>query len=176
MNGFTIRQLHSGDAAAYRALRLRGLREDPTAFARSYEDERDVALDEFARRLDDRNTCVYGAHTDDEAAALVGLAGLFREPQKRFAHKVTVWGVYVAPEHRRGGVARALVRECVRRAFTMPGVRQAHLGVNAANAAASTLYASLGFVPFGLERGYMIVDGAVQDEVHMALFRTEADQ
>jgi RimJ/RimL family protein N-acetyltransferase len=176
MHGFTIRQLHSGDAAAYRALRLRGLREDPTAFARSYDDEREVALEEFARRLDDRNTCVYGAHTDDEAAALVGLAGLFRESQTRFAHKVTVWGVYVAPEHRRGGVARALVSECVRRAFTMPGVRQAHLGVNASNIAASALYTSLGFAPFGLERGYMIVDGAVQDEVHMALFRPQPDQ
>ena len=176
MHGFTIRQLHSGDAAAYRALRLRGLREDPTAFARSYEDEREVALEEFASRLDDRNTCVYGAHTDDEAAALVGLAGLFREAQARFAHKVTVWGVYVAPEHRRGGVARALVSECVRRAFVMPGVRQAHLSVNASNASASALYTSLGFAPFGLERAYMIVDGVAQDEVHMALFRPQPDQ
>ncbi|MFO0609196.1 MAG: GNAT family protein [Polyangiales bacterium] len=171
MSRHTIRQLHGGDAAAYRALRLRGLRDDPTAFARSYEDEREVGVEEFARRLDGPNTCVFGAHPRGEPEALAGIAGITREPQARFAHKVVVWGVYVAPEHRGGGVARALVTECVRRAFAMPGVRQAQLRVNAANAAANALYASLGFAPFGVERASMIVDGVAQDEVHMALFR-----
>lgn len=173
MATFTVRQLHGADAAAFRTLRLRGLREDPTAFARSYDDERGLPLSDFARRLDGGDgATVLGAFDDaSDVETLVGLAGIFREPQARFAHKVVVWGVYVAPEHRRRGIARALVSECVRRAFALPGVRQAHLGVNAANTAAKSLYESLGFAAFGVERGYMIVDGAVQDEVHMALFR-----
>lgn len=38
---------------------------------------------------------------------------------------------------------------------------------NAANDAALALYTAVGFEPFGVERGFMLVDGVLQDEVHM---------
>jgi RimJ/RimL family protein N-acetyltransferase len=50
----------------------------------------------------------------------------------------------------------------------MPGVQQVNLGVNAANSAAIALYESLGFQAFGIERGFMQVDGELHDEVHMS--------
>lgn len=52
----------------------------------------------------------------------------------------------------------------------MPGVRQINLGVNAANFAALAFYESCGFKPFGLERGFMMLDGELHDEVHMVHF------
>jgi RimJ/RimL family protein N-acetyltransferase len=50
----------------------------------------------------------------------------------------------------------------------MPGLTQINLSVNSANAAALALYEGLGFSSFGLERGYLQVDGVLHDEIHMA--------
>jgi RimJ/RimL family protein N-acetyltransferase len=41
------------------------------------------------------------------------------------------------------------------------------LGVNTENTAAIALYESLGFETFGVERGFMLVDGVLHDELHM---------
>lgn len=49
----------------------------------------------------------------------------------------------------------------------MTGVRQVNLGVNAANVEAIALYEALGFAPFGLERGFMLLDGELHDEILM---------
>ena len=55
----------------------------------------------------------------------------------------------------------------IARASRMQGVRQVNLGVNAVNAPAIRLYESLGFTSFGVERGFMSLDGELYDEVHM---------
>jgi RimJ/RimL family protein N-acetyltransferase len=161
MSATQIRLLVPADTDAYRALRLRGLHECPTAFASS-PDEDD------GHRLDDST---FGAFRD---GALVGVAGVAREAMRKLAHKALLWGVYVAPEQRRGGVARALVTHALAHAFAMPGVRQVNLSVNAANLPAIALYEALGFRPFGIERGYLQIDGVLHDEMHMTLSRPQA--
>jgi RimJ/RimL family protein N-acetyltransferase len=50
----------------------------------------------------------------------------------------------------------------------MPNLLKVTLGVNTENTAAIALYRSEGFEPFGLERGFMLVDGTLHDELHMA--------
>jgi ribosomal protein S18 acetylase RimI-like enzyme len=82
--------------------------------------------------------------------------------------------MYVLPEARRGGVGRKLVDEALRQGFALPGLRQVLLGVNAANAPALALYTAAGFTAFGLERGCMIVDGVLEDEIHMVCVRPGA--
>jgi hypothetical protein len=46
-----IRFLTSKDVVAYRELRLQALRESPTAFASSFEQEACLSVDDFAKRL-----------------------------------------------------------------------------------------------------------------------------
>ncbi len=93
-----IRALAPSDAAAFQALRLRGLRECPEAFASSYEEEVDTPLVEIEKRLQPKNdSAVFGAFKDSELLALVGLQ---REGMAKLAHKSFIWGVYVAPEAR----------------------------------------------------------------------------
>ncbi len=160
-----LRILQAGDAAAFTALRLTALRECPTAFSSSYEEECDIPLEQAAERLaPDEDRAVFGAFDGD---LLVGTLGLYRENRRKLAHKAVIWGVYLAPAYRGRGVARRLLERALAHAAAMPNLLKLTLGVNTANAAAVALYESAGFEPFGLERGFMLVDGVLHDELHM---------
>lgn len=164
-----IRPLVPTDAPAFQALRLRGLREAPTAFASSYEDECDTPDSAVAERMaGNQDGFLLGAY---DGASLVGVVGMQRERHSKLAHKMLLWGMYVAPEARGRGVGRQLVEEALRQAFALPGIRQVNLGVHSENAPALALYVAAGFTSFGVERGGMLVDGVLQDEVHMVCVR-----
>jgi RimJ/RimL family protein N-acetyltransferase len=161
-----IRTLQSGDVDLFRAVRLRALRECPTAFSSSYEEECDLPVARLAERLaptDDH--AVFGAFED---GALIGTVGIQRERHRKLAHKALIWGVYVVPAFRRRGVGRRLLEHALAHAATMPRLLRVTLGANASNPASVALYQSVGFEPFGLERGFMLVDGVLHDEIHMA--------
>lgn len=160
-----VRLLGPGDASAFQALRLEGLRDCPSAFSSSYEEEVDIPLSTVAERLAARpDRCVLGALNGPD---LLGVVGLRREEMRKLAHKALIWGMYVTPSARRAGVGRALVAAALERAGAMPGLRQVYLGVNAQNVAALALYEAMGFASFGVERGFMLLDGELHDEVHM---------
>ncbi len=160
-----IRDLVSEDARAFQALRLAALRECPSAFASSYEEEHQTPIAVLAERLVAKgDRCVLGAWLESD---LVGMLGLQREEMRKLAHKAFIWGMYVAPSARRRGVGRQLIDRALSRAASMTGVRQVNLGVNAANFEAIALYESAGFTSFGVERGFMLLDGQLHDEIHM---------
>ena len=160
-----IRELGAADAEAFQTLRLAALREHPAAFASSYEEELETPMAEVAQRLiSTPESCVLGAWLD---SALVGMLGLQREQMRKLSHKAFIWGMYVEPVARRHGVGKRLLAHAVTRAAAMPGVRQINLGVNAANVEAIALYKSAGFTSFGIEHGFMLLDGVLQDEIHM---------
>ncbi|MFY7973066.1 MAG: GNAT family N-acetyltransferase [Rubrivivax sp.] len=164
-----IRSLDAHDAAAYQALRLQGLRECPEAFASSSEEEEPLPLDTVAERLRPRAEAIvlggFAARPDGEA--LVGIVGLGRETMRKLAHKGWIWGVYVAPEARRDGLAGRLLQHALGHAATAWGLRQVNLGVNTRNAAAQALYRKLGFESYGLERGFLLLNGELHDEHQM---------
>ncbi len=160
-----VRQLDSNDAAVFQELRLDGLHAEPTAFASSYEEECDRSLPEVASRLvADNMGAVFGAFRDSE---LVGITGVRREEHSKLSHKAFLWGVFVNLESRQQGVGRKLVAAALDFGFKTLNVRQINLGVNAANVPAISLYESLGFKSFGLERGFLMVDGVLHDEIMM---------
>jgi ribosomal protein S18 acetylase RimI-like enzyme len=160
-----IRALAPSDAHAFQSLRLRGLLECPTAFASSFDEEVGTPITEVEKRLQPRpDSVIFGAFEGSELCALVGLQ---RESMAKLAHKSFIWGVYVAPENRGRGVGDALLRHALSHAAKVLRTRQVNLGVNTKNFAAATLYKKLGFIQYGLERGYLLVDGVLQDEYQM---------
>lgn len=162
----TIRRLERDDVEAFREIRLRGLKEEPTAFAMSFDEEAAEDADVVAARLaPSADRLVLGAFLGD---ALVGVVGLAREAERKRRHVALLWGMYVIPEGRGEGVGRRLVEEALAEARGMDGVRQVNLSVNARNAPALSLYVAAGFAAFGVERAYLVVDGEEHDEVHMA--------
>ena len=162
-----VRKLGPADAESFQSLRLQALREDPIAFASSYEDERDTPLDTVARRLvpgDDR--AIVGAF---DRGQLVGLAAWHREEMRKMHHKGFVWGVYVRQSHRGRGLGRRLLEAVIAMARRSPGILVLNLTAYADNHAAIALYESLGFVIYGREQAALCVDGTLHDDVHMAL-------
>ena len=160
-----IRALAPPDTTAFHALRLQGLLECPEAFASSFEEEVDTPVSELEKRLQPKNdSAIFGGFQGAELCALVGLQ---REGMAKLAHKSFIWGVYVAPEARAAGVGTQIMNYALRHAAIVLGTSQVNLGVNTMNTAAVALYKKLGFVEYGLERGYLLVGGVLQDEYQM---------
>lgn len=160
-----IRLLTGADASACRKLRLEGLRDSPNAFASHYDDEVTIPVESVAERLEPTaDNAILGAFDD---ASLVGMVGIRREARKNLRHKALLWGMYVTPAFRGRGVGRELLKLVLERAAGMSALRQVNLCVNTENASAIAMYRAAGFETFGVERAFLIVNGAPQDLIHM---------
>jgi ribosomal protein S18 acetylase RimI-like enzyme len=163
-----IRRLGPADAAAYRALRLRGLEEHPDAFTSSHDEEALKPLSAAEARLAPAGPdAVYGAFVCD---ALAGVVGLSREQRAKNRHKATVFGMYVSPEFGRRGIGRALIRHLVAAARQDTGLEQLVLTVTQTNGAARSLYESEGFRSFGIEPNAIRVGDRYFAKNHMVCF------
>jgi ribosomal protein S18 acetylase RimI-like enzyme len=164
----TIRRLAPADAAAYRALRLRGLDEQPDAFTSSVEAEAAKPLSVTEDRLAPTGPdVVYGAFVH---GALAGVVGIAREARAKNRHKAVVFGMYVAPDFGRRGVARALVRHLIATAKEEAGLEQLVLTVTHSNESARALYEGEGFRSFGIEPRAIRVGDRYYDKNHMVRF------
>jgi ribosomal protein S18 acetylase RimI-like enzyme len=160
-----IRLLLAADAHACRQLRLEGLRDSPNAFASHYDDEVGIAVETVAQRLEpDADSVILGAFDN---GSLIGMVGIRREARKNVRHKAVLWGMYVTPTFRGRGIGRKLLERILERAVNMSGLRQVNLCVNTENASAIAMYRAAGFETFGVERAFLIVNGAPQDLIHM---------
>ena len=165
-----IRELTKTDAAEYRTLRLRALKEHPTAFVSSYEQQKDWPLEVFAERLSETpgstDSFLLGCFIEGN---LVGSIGIFRHPEPKSMHLATIFGMHVAAELQGRGYGRALLGAALERARKVPGLLIVHLAVESTNEPANSLYQSFGFETYGVERRTVFVDGEYYDGNLMAL-------
>ncbi len=139
-----VRRLTGKDAAAFQALRLKGLREHPDAFGSSFEEEVDRSLDQIAEALDAR--FVAGCERN---GALVGIGGIRRGDLVKTRHRAVVWGLYVDPAARGLGAGALLLSTLIDHA--QGRVEDVTLTVAAHNESAVRLYRRFGFVEYGLD-------------------------
>lgn len=160
-----VRRLVPSDAPAYQALRLAALRDSPSAFSSSYQEECETPLALIEGQMAPGAERVrLGAF---DGAELVGVAGVGRENAIKVRHKAFIRGMYVAPAHRGKGVARQLMAQALACAGALDGVRQIVLAVTAGNASAQALYESMGFTVYGREPDALLVDGVFYDDLQM---------
>lgn len=160
-----IRPLTEADADAYRVVRLRALTESPDAFG-STAAETAAKVDFAAECRFQPESFILGAFAEGE---LVGITALRRQTRIKLRHRADLMQVYVDPGYARQGIAKALVKEALRRAFEMPGLKWVELGVRPSNPRARSLYEGLGFEPLVTWPDYFEVDGVSQDQSYMRI-------
>ena len=162
-----IKRLSPSDAAAYRMLRLQGLKECPAAFGSSYQEEKPKGIALYRGRLArSADKWVFGAFDGDR---LIATATLVRDTHLKSRHKANIYAMYVDPKFRRRGIGRALLERCIRRAKAMRGVSKVGIAVVESNASAVALYASLGFAAYAREPDALRVSGTSYPELFMSL-------
>jgi len=163
-----IRILNKLDAQLYQEVRLSALKINPKAFGSTYEREVNFSLETIAEQLKTtKDKFVLGAFNDNNS--LVGIVTFMRESGVKTRHKGNIFGMYVAPEGRGQGVGKLLMRKLIERAKGCEGLEQIKLTVVSDNIPAKTLYTSLGFELYGVERNALKFNGQYFDEDLMVL-------
>jgi ribosomal protein S18 acetylase RimI-like enzyme len=163
-----VRGLTGNDATAFRAIRLRALKDHPEAFASAYEDEKDIPLEQTRERLSQPTTerFILGAFVQNE---LIGMIGGYRDSLRKSKHRAHIGGMYVAPEARGRGIGRLLLIEAIARLRAMDGVEDILLAVTVGNDTARVLYMSTGFETVYIEPRFFKIDGRYYDLDWMCL-------
>jgi ribosomal protein S18 acetylase RimI-like enzyme len=155
---WTVRRLLASDATAYQRLRLEGFGRHPREFRVAPEDEQALRPDAVADRLE--GSFVAGAYGGDD---LVGIAGFTRFDGAKLRHRALLWGMYVRPTARGGGVGDVLM-DCLLAQARADGIEQMILTVAAENARARRLYERWGFSVYGTEpRAIKLPDGYLDE-------------
>ncbi len=151
MPAIRLEAIGARSALTFRTVRLRALREDPTAFGSTYAEESRLTdaewIDLAVRRSSDGST-VRLAFVDDVACGIVGV--FLEEGDRTKARLVSMW---VAKEARAQGVGAALVAAAIAWAVES-GARTMMLTVVSNNDTAIRFYEGLGFGKTGRTEPY----------------------
>ena len=99
-----IRILNSlEDAEKYRSIRLESLKNTPESFASSYEEEKDLSIEEFKNKFQSNDSFTYGAFENGE---LVGIITLYQEKLYKLRHRAHIGAMYVSPSKRGLGIGK----------------------------------------------------------------------
>ena len=142
-----IRRIQAADAPTVRAVRLQALATDPSSFASTYE--REAAFPEQTW-TDWAASDAFGSDVATflaiRGAEPVGIVAAYRdEQQPQTFHVIAMW---VAPEARREGIGRRLLRDVEQWIASCDGTC-VQLSVADAALAACRLYAAAGYEPDG---------------------------
>jgi ribosomal protein S18 acetylase RimI-like enzyme len=144
----------------YKALRLEGLRQDPSAFGSSVEEEEALSEEDWKRRIHN----VLFAMSDKK---LVGMIVFVTNDRPKLAHVADIYGVYVRPDSRGKGVGTSLLKSVLSEIRKNRRVTKVKLSVNPEQKAAVRLYNDSGFVAVGRARKDLKVGRRYYDLVYM---------
>ncbi len=153
-------------AEIYVALRREMLIDSPWSFGAHATQDKASDIDHIRNSLSLPYYAICGIIENNRAIAVTGVR---REEAVKRRHIASVWGVYVTPEFRRKGLARAVVSHAIATARTWPDLESLHLSVSENSPKAQQLYESLGFRVWGNEPNALQVNGISYAEIHMHL-------
>lgn len=137
-----IRKLPAERWREYRALRLESLKNDPSAFGASLEEEQNLPEEAWKKRMPN----VLFALSD---GVPVGTTTYVFETQMKFRHIAEIYGFYVSPGYRGRGIGTRLLEAALTRIRRKRGIMKVKLEANAEQLAAIGVYKRAGFVVAG---------------------------
>lgn len=141
--------LDQSEWAAYKKLRLDALKAEPQAYGKSYEELAARPDTYWQQRLAEAQRgerMLLFAKLD---GAVVGVVAAASEDGEKIKHRVHVDEVYVIPEARGKGIARALMEALEKHCLDLGYVVVLSLNVSHVQTAARALYESLGYKKIG---------------------------
>ncbi|WP_319418061.1 GNAT family N-acetyltransferase [Virgibacillus necropolis] len=164
-----MRLLASSDAESYWKLRLEALKQNPEAFATSYEEaiKRENPIEQVATNMDAEGSYTFGAYENE---TLIGMVTLLQEKHQKLRHRASIFAMYVTPEKQGVGIGEALLKEVIKTAISIDEIEKLNLTVVKINERAKGLYTKLGFMSFGLEEKALKIGNSYYDEEYMVLF------
>src|SRR4051812_17105800 len=103
-----VKRLTIDDAIDFKEIRLQALKNNPEAFASTYEAEVNKTIEEIKRKMPINNSFILGCYQEKE---LIGIVYLYHEERVKVRHKAFVRSMYVKPEYRGKGVGKLLLDE-----------------------------------------------------------------
>ncbi|WP_026909194.1 GNAT family N-acetyltransferase [Paucisalibacillus globulus] len=163
-----IRLLEPTDAKKYLELRLEALKENPEAFAASYDEliSKVNPLEQFEKSIAQATHYNFGAFKDEK---LIGMVTLLPETKVNLKHKANIFAMYVTPDERGNGLGKALLDAAIKQARAIDGISRVNLSVVSINHDAKGLYQKFGFKSYGLEEKALKVKNVYFDEEYMSL-------
>ena len=152
----------------------------PWAFGASPESDKGLDVAHLTQALASEDYAIFAINAASAAAReapgaplgepdSVAAAGIMRARSSKFAHRASIWGVFVEPAYRGNGLGRAVVTAAIDLARSWPGVDFVDLGASKRAPEAQCLYESLSFRAWGREPEATEHEGRRYDEIHMTL-------
>lgn len=163
---FVIKKLPKDRWPEFKALRLESLKQDPSAYGSSYEEEAEFADDVWKRRIGNALFAL------DEGKPIGMLSRILNERLKT-KHYVEIVGAYVMPSYRGRGVGTKLLEEqlrLIRRKDSMKRIVKVKLMVNPEQKAAVRVYKKAGFQVVGRAKKELKVGSRFYDMLYMERF------
>jgi GNAT superfamily N-acetyltransferase len=164
-----VRQAGAADWEALRELRLRALADAPDAFASTFQKE--VAFPEQIWRQRAEGGAGSVNLIACEEGAGIGMAAIFAEAD--VPGRMHLVGMWVDPQHRRRGVAKALVEQALRWAEEHRA-KEVVLWVADHNIPARRLYERAGFEPTGDHQPLPSNSALTESRFRLSLHRAHA--
>ena len=160
--------LSASDAQQYRALMLHAYEHAADAFTSTLEERAREPESWWIGRIADPTgmAVAFGAFAGIE---LVGAVALEFSAKPKTKHKALLIGMYVLPDWRGNGAARALLQAAIDRCRSRGDIHVMQLTVTDGNEPAIALYRSVGFEPFGTEPMAIRTAAGFRSKVHMWL-------
>jgi ribosomal protein S18 acetylase RimI-like enzyme len=147
----TLELITLQNVATFKDVRLRALKDTPSAFGSTYAQESQFDDAEWSRRAERWSGKLGIGLLAMEGNAACGIAGsFFEEADQSKAQLISMW---TAPTHRRKGVGRRLVEAIAGWAHGR-GAQSLRLMVTSNNDPAMLFYRRLGFLPTGRTEPY----------------------
>ncbi len=151
----TIRQLTLSDIEDFKNIRLELLKDSPTNFGSSYNEESKFKHEMWENRLTKDTVITLGLYNESQ---MIGVTVLVMNPRSKMKHIANINSVYVKPEYRGLKLSSLLISEAIEILKEL-GIERVNLSVVSDNQNAIKLYEKHGFETYGLEKDTIKYDG-----------------